>query len=453
MKDIFKINSLQIYNLWRNIAYGLVIMALMLLLTYLVPSILTPVISTIAAFVLYMTTYSNANRRQICLLPPSAIFISILSYTLLLVGLNLANLWINSFTIPFELVFFTHPFLPVLLLAPVTFVSCVTLLFRGSASSVCTDCILTNGHYRLRGRMGIILHHESRFELRNLALVFGSISVWVWLYFLLAFNSVNLTARDVFVFFWLPIIVIILDAVYFAIRYYNLYLDLRERDQVVSPQELSNMNMRTWVRYYVICEDNIYLNMNAPDILDEADKRGVIETPFIISRETNSITEDEAASIIRNLTGVRNGKLRFFFGRKSPDNLKHSVIRYFYLLPGETENYPHLNDVEGSWISSNKFKTLYYNSNMRFSPLLNTDMTRLATIVITSKTFNENGERRTKLRQYHPSFNFEELYHSKLDFQDSKWLRVSCFNCDVPHYRFKRLWRSLTRRNNVAIDE
>lgn len=453
MKNIFRINSLQVYNLWRNTAYGLMTMALIILLTTLLPCYLAPVVSTIAALTMYIFAYTGNNRKQSCILHISAVFISILSYTFLLILLNLASTWIASFDVWFELTFFADTFIPVLLLAPVTLVTCIFLLLRGNSSSVCTDCMLINGNYRTRGRIGIILHHESKVQLSNLAVVFGVITAISYLYYLYVYNSTNITSRDTFVFCWLPIILLIGDVIFFAIRYYNLFLDLRERNQIVTPRELSEMNVTTWVRYYVICEDSVYLNMHAPDELKEADTDTVIETPFIVNRETSSITDDEAAAIIRQLTGVRDGKLRFFFGRRSPDNFKHSVIRYFYFLPGELERYPELKDVEGTWISSNKFKTLFYNAGVRFSPLLNTDMTRLATIIITSKTFNERGERRTKLKQYHPSFNFEELYHSDIDFQDNSWLRVSCFNSDMPHYRIKRMWRNITRRHNIPVDD
>lgn len=453
MKNIFKINSIQTFNMWRNVAYGLIIMALVLLLTYLLPKFLAPIISTAAAFGIYVMSYTESNRRNNCLLHPAAILLILITYTFFLVALNLASLWITSFDIWYELSFFSDPYIPILLLAPVGLITAFTLLIRGQEASVCTDCRLTNGHYTLRGRIGIIFHHEAQIQLKNLILIFSLLTLGTYLYFFLVYNPVNITSRDTFVFLWVPILIFIFDTAYFAIRYYNLYLDLRERDQIVTPMELSEMSSKTWIRYYVICEDSIYLNMHSKDELNESGSESVVETPFIVNRETTTISESEAMSIIRALTGVRDGKLKFFFGRKSPDNFKHSVMRYFYFIPGEPENYPELNDVEGTWISSNKFKTLLYNPTLRFSPLLRTDMTRLATIIITSKTFTKNGERRTKLKQYHPSFNFEELYDSRLDFQNDTWLRVSCFNSNTSHFKLKRMWRNFTRRNNVQVDE
>lgn len=453
MKDIYKINSIQIYNIWRNTATGLMLVGLTLLLTYILPTFLAPVVSTCAAFAIYILTYNEINRRQSCLLHPSAILLSLINYTFLLLILNIASVWITSFNIWFELSFFTEPFLPILLLAPVTFATAVILLFRGDSASVCTDCQITNGHFSMRGRMGSILHTESKLQLRNLVLISGLISAGTLLYFAFAYNPVNITSRDTLVFYWLPILLIIFDIVYFGMHYYNLYLDLREQDLVVTPQELAETSTKTWVRYYIICEDNIYLNMHSKDAFNPQSDVPVIETPFIVSRESDGITEEEASSIIHALTGVHDGRLRFFFGRKSPDNLKHSVVRFFYLLPGETEKYPQLKDVDGTWISSNKFKTLMYTKPAQISRGLMTDMRRLGTIVITSKTFDEKGERRTKLTQYHPSFNFEELYRSKLDFQDSAWLRVSCFNSDTSYFKIKRLWRNFTRRNNIPVDE
>lgn len=456
MKNIFRINSQQILNLWRNIAYGLMAVALLILLTSILPNILAPVISTTVAFILYLYAYSgNNSRKQNCVVHITAIFFSIFTYTIILVLLNLASIWLPGFSVWTELTFLTGQYIPILILGPTAFVTCLFVVLRGKESSVCTDCMLTNGPYRVRGRIGMILHKESHLQLVNLTAIFALITVLTFVYYLYGYNPTNITARDMFVFCWLPIVLLFVDIVYFAIRYYNLYLDLRESDQILTPSELSEMQETTWVRYYVICEDSLFLDMTAHDELNESQSESVVETPFIVKRKASYISDSEAASIIRHLTGIRDGKIRLFYGRRSPDNFKQSVNRYFYFLPGKLELYPDLNDVEGTWVDSHKIKELFHNPDVKLSPLLRTDITRLATIIITAKTFNERGERRTKLRQYHPTFTFEELPESKLDFQDNSWLRVSCFNCDTPHYRLRRLWRALTRRHKYpsTIDE
>lgn len=454
MKEIFKINSVQVYNIWRNTAYGLIVVALTLLASSLLPTFLAPIVSSVAAFSIYLLTYNETSRRQNCLKHPSVVLISLITYTFLLLVLNMASLWIDNFELWFELSFFTSPYVPILLLAPTITFTALYMRLKGDNSSVCIDCRMVYGHYMQRGQIGVLMHSEAKKQLDNLIKVFGFLTLTSCLYYFLVYNPTNFTSRDSFVFLWFPVVVIIFDIFYFAIRYYNVFLDLQQQNLVVSPQELSAMQTKTWVRFYVICEDSIFLNMHARDDLHEDDKHDVIETPFIVSRESEGISEKEATAIIHSLTGVRDGKLRFFYGRRSADNFKHNIIRFFYFLPGEVAQYPHLKDVAGTWISSNKFKTLHFtNPNLHLSPLLRTDMNRLATIIVTSKTFNEKGERRTKLKQYHPSFNFEELHNSKLDFQDNAWMRVAAFNSNIPNFRLKRFWRNLFRHRNVTVDE
>ncbi|MDE7109856.1 MAG: hypothetical protein K2O49_07835, partial [Muribaculaceae bacterium] len=70
-----------------------------------------------------------------------------------------------------------------------------------------------------------------------------------------------------------------------------------------------------------------------------------------------------------------------------------------------------------------------------------TDTTRLATIMLTEKTFDENGFRKSKIKMYNPSFNLIDVKNSNLDFQDDKWINISLFNSDTPMFRFKRWWR------------
>jgi hypothetical protein len=294
-----------------------------------------------------------------------------------------------------------------------------------------------------------MMEHESKWQLKNLIFVFTLISAISWGYFYVEFNPISISARDSFVFTWEVVIILIVDIVYFAMRYYNLYLDLKEHDEVVSPEELDQMVTRTYVRYYIICNDSVFINLNAPDILDETDTDGVIETPFMISRQTNNISSAEVKSAIEKLSGTNDGKIRFFFGRKSPDNAKYNVMRYFYFLPGEISDYPTLDAAKGDWISSEKFKTLLYGGSLRFSPMLNADMMRLSTILITSKTYDRSGMRRMRLKQYHPSFTFEEIESCELDFQDNTWLRISCFNSDMPYFKIKRWWQRVTRSSSL----
>ena len=148
------------------------------------------------------------------------------------------------------------------------------------------------------------------------------------------------------------------------------------------------------------------------------------------------------------MTGVADGELRFFFGRKSPDMQKHSLLRYFYFInPGEGDSCPVFN-LGGEWVDFGKLKYIYQYSPTHLSRIACGDLSRLSTIMITEKVFDENGNRKSKIRSYNPNFTFEDVRKSNLDFQDDKWIRISLFNSDTRMFKVKRWFRNLTGSKN-----
>lgn len=125
------------------------------------------------------------------------------------------------------------------------------------------------------------------------------------------------------------------------------------------------------------------------------------------------------------------------------DMERHSFLRYFYYLDGNPEDYPELN-VDGEWMSFEDLKRVYSFNPGNLARICVSDITRLATIMLTYKIFDERGFRKNKLRSYRPTFTLKEVRESNLDFQDDKWIRISLFNSDTPMYRLKKWFRSVT---------
>jgi len=227
----------------------------------------------------------------------------------------------------------------------------------------------------------------------------------------------------------------------------NLYLDLRDNDEIISEDELHNMTSKTYLRFYVICGNDIYV---ASHISDSRRKgKLVIDSPFFTKRSVNGIMLSEVNMIIRRMTGVRNGKLVFFYGRKNPDLERHSTLRYFYFLEGTKDGYPEF-AVDGEWMSFEKIKMIYSFHPEELSSVMVSDITRMATIILTQKIFDENGFRKNKIKSYRPTFNLMEIQKKDYDFQDDKWIRISMFNSDTKLYRLKRWFRGmgLTEKSN-----
>ncbi|MDE6811599.1 MAG: hypothetical protein K2J15_04535, partial [Muribaculaceae bacterium] len=221
-------------------------------------------------------------------------------------------------------------------------------------------------------------------------------------------------------------------------RYYNLYLDLKESDEIISQEELQDMTAKTYLRFYVICGNKIFFDKHFID--PNYEYREVINTPFITKRTVNGIPLPEVRTIIRKMTGNKDGELRFYYGRKSSDLKNHSVLRYFYFLPGNPEDYTDM-PVEGEWMDFEEVKRIYMRTPGRFNSMTVMDLSRLATIILTEKIFNEDGKRKNKIKSYNPSFNLHDVKNSQLDFQDDKWIRISMFNSDTPFYSIKKFFR------------
>lgn len=434
---LYKVNSKQIYFLWRNFALAVLVFVGMVLLTKFLPPIFAPLVSTASCVVLYAMIYNNAHfSTQTCVVVPYTMFHIIMNYTIVLVIINLLSIWFMQ-PLPSPMVFFEGYFIPGLIFAPVAVVTSAIVYLRRHHLSICKECQLHNSPMVEKGRTGVIFSHESELQIRNIFFFFLLITVIFWTYYLVSFSDVSITARDSFVFTWIALILVLCDIMFFGIRYYNLYLDLKERDELVSPSEIERYTTRTYLRFYVICSDSIYLTRKNSDEFRDNDNTSIFDTPFIVRRIVTSIPEPEVHKIIESATGITGGFLKFFYGRKVADVGNHRIFRYFYFLPGETSEYPELMR-RGEWLSSEKFKTIYNTHPLSMSTSLLTDMSRLATILVTSKTYDEHGERRNKIMQYRPSFNFEEIKNCNLDFQNELWIRVSMYNSDQRFFRLRR---------------
>lgn len=441
MEDLGKVNSMQLYNLWKNLTVGMLSLIAMITVSKLLPYYMSPVISIIGAGFLYVYIFnSKISGNSSCMLVPYAFMYCLLAYSFVTIAINVVYAW-GLKSLPSEIIFFTNPYIPSLILTPVSFITMLIMLARRHSLHICTECRLRNGDSIERGILGNLLESEASVQLKNMALLFGLLSVLIWTYYLVFFVNININARDWYIFIWLIVIVFIIDDIYFLGRYYNLYLDLKENNEIITPDELNDITAKTYLRYYVICGNHMFVDPHAID--QKAVYKEVIDTPFFTKRTVNGISAEEVRRIIIKMTGYDNGELRFFFGRKSNDLSKHSILRYFYFLDGDISQYKDMN-VDGEWMDYERIKYLYSNNPGKLAEISVADTTRLATIMLTEKTFDENGFRKSKIKVYNPSFNLIDVRKSSLDFQDDKWIHVSMFNSDTPLFRLKRWWRNFT---------
>ncbi len=427
--------------LWKNLSVSLVIMLGVVAFTRLAPFYLAPAVSLLGAAILYTMMY-NARVRDdgSCMLMSYAIFYCLIVYTFVAIIINVLYAW-GIIVVPGEFIFFNHPYIPNLIMLPCSFVTVLVLYLRRSKLQICQDCRTKQGSPRERGIFGVILVNESANQLKNLMGLFGVLSIVLWTYYLARYVNINQNARDWFVFVWIVLIGVVLDEIYYAMRYYNLYLDLMERKEIITPEELNDITAKTYVRFYVVWGDKLYVNEHSLD--PSVPFREVLDTPFETRRTVNGISEHQVLGMAERMTGQK-GDLRFFFGRKLAGMENHSILRYFYFLDSPEDGEPPVLNSDGKWMEFDELKRIYATTPGELSRLFVSDMTRLATIILTEKTFDERGMRKSRIKSYKPTFSLGDVRKSKLDFQDDKWIHISDFNSDTPFFHIKRLWRNFT---------
>lgn len=441
MRELERVSRTQLMAYWKSFAVSMLILVGIMILSKVLPTYFSPVIGLIGAAMLYTMLYNNRLRKDTtCMITPYAIFYCVIEYSFVSIILNVLDIW-DIAHIPKELSFFNEPYFIVLLIDPICFLVMLVFVFRRKRLAICVNCKLEKGISLERGRLGEILDRESRVQMYNLLWMFAFLSVLTWVYYFnVYYTSTAANNRDVFILVWGNVIAFALDGIYFASRYYNIYLDLQESGDIISEDELMDMTTRTYIRFYVICGNHIYVDTNVADTSGSG--KLLMDTPFVTKRNVSGILPDEVRGIIRQLTGQDDGELRFIFGRKNPEVGNSRMLRYFYFLNCPEDNLPVLK-LRGEWMDFSMLKVLYNTVPGNISKSMLGDISRITTIVLTQKIFDDRGIRKMKIKSYKPTYDLLELREKRYDFQDDKWLKISMYNSDSRGFYVKRWWRKL----------
>lgn len=362
---------------------------------------------------------------------------SLLCYTFVSILLVVIQV-LGLYEFPKEIIFFNDPFLPSLILLPISFlVALYALLFKRSMPTYKHFRSLYGG-VKERGYFGLMYERETNIQLKNIICLFAVLTGIVWFYYLNEYVDINQNGRDWYVFLWIVVISVILDEVYFMMRYFNLYLDLQEHNEIITPEELRDVTAHTYLRFYVVCGEYVYIDRDAFDRLNQ--KPGVFDTPFITKRTVNGIPTSEVKNIVERMTGKPGGELKFFFGRHLAGVDKHSLLRYFYFLDGDISQYDQLGE-KGEWVHFDDIKRIYNNHPSKIATNALHDLSRLSTIILTEKTYDEDGIRKNKIKSYKSSLTLADVRNCKLDLQDDKWLHIAEFNSDTRFFKLKKFLR------------
>lgn len=436
---------MQLYYLWRNLAISLMCVGIVMGGVHILPYYMAPVLSLFLSGVLYTMIWNNSNSDNgSCMIVVETMLYSLIVYTFVSIILVVIQI-LGLYHFPSEIIFFNDPFLPSLILLPMTFfVSLIAFIFKKSMPTY-KQFRLQYGGSRERGYFGLMTNSETSLQLKNMVAVFAVLTAIVWYYYLNEYVSINQNGRDWYVFLWIVVIAVILDEVYFMMRYYNLYLDLQEHNEIITPEELRDVTAHTYLRFYVICGEYVFINKNAFDRLNQ--KAGVYDTPFITKRTVNGIPTSDVKRIVENMTGQSDGELRFFFGRHLAGIDKHSLLRYFYFLDGDISEYPDMKE-EGEWVHFDDVKRIYSKHPLKIATNALNDLSRLSTIILTERTYDEDGYRKNRIKSYKGNLTLADVRKSTLDFQDDKWIHIADFNSDTKFFKLKKMLREFSGKKS-----
>lgn len=447
MEDIRKINSMQLYYLWRNLAISLLCIGIVMGGSHLLPYYMAPVLSLLLCGMLYTMIWNNSiSDRSGCMVVVETMLYSLLCYTFISVLIVVVEV-LDLYQFPNEIVFFNEPFLPSLILVPSSLAVTLFAIFFRKYMPTYRHFRTQYGNVRERGYFGFLSNKEIGIQLKNMAVLFAVLACVIWWYYLNIYVNINQNGRDWYVFLWIVIFSVVIDEIYFMMRYYNLYLDLHEHNEIITPEELRDVTARTYLRFYVICGEYIYIDRNAFDRLSQVD--GVYDTPYITKRTVNGVPTSEVRNIVEKMTGKKDGELRFFFGRHLAGVDKHSLLRYFYFLDGDISDHQDM-AMNGEWVHFNEVKKIYDKMPLKIATNALGDLSRLSTIILTEKIYNEDGTRKNRIKSYRGSFSLSDVRKSKLDFQDDKWVKIANFNSDTKFYKLKKFLRAFAGQNSES---
>ena len=436
---------MQLYYMWRNLAISLLCVGIVMGGSHMLPYYMAPALSLFLCGVLYTMIWNNSvSDNSNCMIVVETMFYSLICYTFISILLVVIQS-LDLYYFPNEIIFFNDPYLPSLILLPTALtVSLYAIVFKKSMPAY-KHFKAQYGGVNERGYFGMVAIRETDIQLKNMVCLFAVMTAIVWYYYLNEYVSINQNARDWYIFLWIVIIAVMLDEIYFIIRYYNLYLDFVEHNEIITPEELRDVTARTYLRFYVICGEYVYVNRNAIDRLNH--KEGVLDTPFITKRSVNGIPTTEVKTIVERMTGKKDGELRFFFGRHLSGIDKHSLLRYFYFLDGDISDYPDMGE-EGEWMHFDEIKKIYNTQPLDMATNALNDLSRLSTIILTERTYDEEGFRKNRIKSYKGNLTLADVRKSKLDLQDDKWIHIADFNSDIKFFKLKKFLREASGKKS-----
>ncbi len=325
------------------------------------------------------------------------------------------------------------PYITILVIAPVVLVVCCWAVIMGKKTSICRSCTIKYGTASERGFLGKLFHQESSYQIWFLLIMAIVISIVSWIYYGVFYVNVNMNTPDHFFFNWLPTILFGISVIYLGMRYFTLWGYYYQNVEGSAQRHGAS----SCLRFIIICDEQVLLH-RAEEFYDIPDQNK-FDTPATLFRSySERITPKEATVAFCDLSNLQETDFTLRFMYTSNDaNGECNAFHYICCL--ENKDLIKQSQLRGKWYSLSQLQRLLYNHDL--SPLMATEIHRLYTITMAWKTYDSEGRRLYKVKNYRPAFRLNGICDWDVDFNSPQWLQVARFNEDKPFFKIRRFWK------------
>lgn len=275
-----------------------------------------------------------------------------------------------------------------------------------------------------------LLNREAIFHTKLLCIMSLVITIIGTVYYFMHYINTNLSLRDKVIYAWVPAVIYTVSLVYHAIRYYSFYAYYCHNEYL----EMIDRGGRTSVRYLLLHDDMIFLIPRTLDSLVRWDTPANYTLPF-----RHNFSLYDAINHLREHTELRDGASVEPAFDTYDSTAQHNAFHYFVFISDAAAVsglYP-----DGRWYTLGMIQQMYADG--RLSNELASEINRIHTIAMAYKTYDREGRRLYKIKNYRPTFRLKDLPKWDVDYNDETWLRVSRDNQDRPLYGLRRVLRKI----------
>lgn len=426
-----------IFGLWLNWVIAGGALFLPNILSVYIPPLYVPIICVVLAVGLLVYDRSSIrSHTAVCPLIPAIAMRSLLFSAIIMTLISIIykrgmiNYFYASDTLNGAI-----PFVTALIISPVTLAISLWAWIRDKKFFACHKCHVALGTLPERGFLGKLFSQESRYQLFFLLGISGALTLFTWIYYIYYYVNVNINVPDRFVFGWVPVTLFVISIFYLGARCFTIwayyYQDVEGSDRM--------QGSMTSIRVLIIHGDNIFLSREGE--FSDVPDGNLYDTPATVSMSYMSTLSLERATVImNNLTMIPTDCFTMRFTYKSEEASGDRNTFHYVCCVEDVEKVAE-SHITGKWFNLSQVERLLHNREI--SPLLAAELNRIYTITMAWKTYDFDGRRLYKVKNYHPLFRLKGICDWDVDFNSPHWLNVAHLNEDKAFFRLRRLIRRI----------